>query len=247
MGYESIIKETDSLIKEISSLRPLAKEELAQLREYYKVGLTYSSNAIEGNSLTETETKIVIEDGLTVSGKPLRDHLEAVGHAEAFSLLCTVTSSTEIDEDFIKKLHRIFYRGIDEKNAGVYRTVKVIISGTDFLPPSLGDVPVLMKNLVAAIPEMEKRHPIVAAADLHTEFVNIHPFIDGNGRVSRLLMNLILIKCGYPVVIIPPVRRREYISAVMRSNSGDFNEVRSLVAEMSRESCRDYLRMFAEK
>lgn len=246
MGYESIIEETDSLIREIRALRPLEKSELEQLRKYYRVGLTYSSNAIEGNSLTETETKVVIEDGLTVSGKPLRDHLEAVGHAEAFSLLYTVTSSTEIDEYFIKKLHRIFYRGIDEKNAGAYRNVKVIISGTDYLPPSPGEVPSLMKKLVSGIPEIEKRHPIVAAADLHTEFVNIHPFVDGNGRVSRLLMNLILIKYGYPVVIIPPARRMEYISAVMRSNSGDFDGVRALVSEMSRESCRDYLRMFAE-
>ncbi|MFA6294479.1 MAG: Fic family protein, partial [Victivallales bacterium] len=209
MGYESIIKETDSLIREIRTLRPLERSELAQLREYYRVGLTYSSNAIEGNSLTETETKVVIEDGLTVNGKPLRDHLEAVGHAEAFSLLYTVTSSTEIREDFIKNLHHIFYRGIDEGNAGVYRNVKVIISGTDFLPPSPGEVPGLMKKLIAGITEMEKRNPIMAAADLHTEFVNIHPFVDGNGRVARLLMNLILIKYGYPVVIIPPAKRRE--------------------------------------
>ncbi|HBC87174.1 MAG TPA: cell filamentation protein Fic [Lentisphaeria bacterium] len=248
MDYESIIKETDSLLKEINSLRPLEKVELAQLREYYRIGLTYSSNAIEGNSLTETETKVVIEDGLTVNGKPLRDHLEAVGHAEAFSLLYASTSSTKISEDIIKKLHRVFYHGIDEKNAGVYRNVRVVITGTDYLPPSPEKVPDLMKKLVSRIPEIEKKnHPVVAAADLHTEFVNIHPFVDGNGRVSRLLMNMVLIKYGYPVVIIPPTRRREYISAVMSSNFGNFNEIRTLVAEMSRESCRDYLRMFSEK
>ncbi|MFZ2655698.1 MAG: Fic family protein [Victivallales bacterium] len=247
MNYESIIKETDSLLREIKSLRPLEKSELAQLREYYRIGLTYSSNAIEGNSLTETETKIVVEDGLTVSGKPMRDHLEAIGHAEAFKLLYDAVPSARISEETIKKLHHLFYRGIDEENAGKYRTVKVVISGTDYLPPFPGQVPGLMKSLVERIPEIEKNHPVVAAADLHTEFVNIHPFVDGNGRVARLLMNMFLIKYGYPVVIIPPVRRKEYISAVMSSNSGDFNGIRTLVAEMSRESCRDYLRMFSEK
>jgi Fic family protein len=247
MDYETIIKKTDLLLNEIRSLRPLAKEELAQLREYYRVGLTYSSNALEGNSLTETETKIVIEDGLTVSGKPMRDHLEALGHAEAFNMLYAITSSNEISEEFIKTLHHVFYHGIDNKNAGTYRNVRVIISGTDYLPPLPEKVPGLMKELVAKLPEILKRHPIIAAADLHTEFVNIHPFIDGNGRVARLLMNVILIKNGYPVTIIPPVIRREYISAVRDSNFGKLDGIRTLVAEMSQESCRDYLRMFSEK
>ncbi len=247
MNYESIIKETDSLLREIKSLRPLGKEELSQLREYYRIGLTYSSNAIEGNSLTETETKVVVEDGLTVSGKPLRDHLEAIGHAEAFNLLSAVTPSTKIKEDDIRTLHRIFYHRIDSENAGSYRNVRVVISGTDYLPPPPKEVPGLMKRLVVRLSEIEKQHPIVAAADLHTEFVNIHPFVDGNGRVARLLMNMILMKNGYPIVIIPPVRRREYISAVMKSNSGNFKDIRTLVSEMSRESCLDYLRMFSEK
>ncbi|HBC86466.1 MAG TPA: cell filamentation protein Fic [Lentisphaeria bacterium] len=246
MGYKSIIKETDFLVREIKSLNPLERAEQVQLWEYYRVGLTYSSNAIEGNCLTETETKIVIEDGLAVSGKPLRDHLEAVGHAAAFSLLLAVTSSTKINEEAIKKLHHIFYHRIDGENAGVYRNVKVIISGSGHLLPSPEKVPGLMKRLVARLPEIEKNHPIIAAADLHTEFLNIHPFVDGNGRVSRLLMNMVLVKYGYPAAIIPPARRMEYISAMMSSNSGNFTEIRTLVAEMSRESCRDYLRMFAQ-
>ncbi|OGV39525.1 MAG: hypothetical protein A2X48_12880 [Lentisphaerae bacterium GWF2_49_21] len=247
MDYETIIREADTLLREIKSLRALEKAELAQLWEYYRIGLTYSSNAIEGNFLTETETKIVIEDGLAVSGKPLRDHLEAVGHAAAFSLVHDVTSSTVIDEESIKKLHHIFYHRIDGENAGVYRNIKVIISGTGHLLPFPEKVPGLMKKLVAKLPEIEKNHPIIAAADLHTEFLNIHPFVDGNGRVSRLLMNMILVKYRYPVAIIPPIRRRDYMSAMKSSNSGNFNEIRTLVAEMSRESCRDYLRMFSDR
>ncbi len=247
MKYETIIKKTDSLLKEIKSLRPLAKEELAQLREYYRVGLTYSSNAIEGNSLTETETKVVIEDGLTVSGKPMRDHLEALGHAEAFNMLYASTVSDEISEEFIRMLHHAFYHGIDDRNAGKYRNVKVVISGTEYLPPPPEKVPDLMKKLVAGLPEIERRHPIIAAADLHTEFVDIHPFVDGNGRMARLLMNVILVKNGYPVTIIPSVRRMEYISAVRDSNFGNLDGIRTLIAEMSQESCRDYLRMFSGK
>ena len=104
MDYKSTIEKISSLLEEIKSLRPLEKTELAQLREYYRIGLTYSSNAIEGNSLTETETKIVVEDGLTVSGKPMRDHLEAIGHAETFSLLYDAAFSKGISEDAIRKL-----------------------------------------------------------------------------------------------------------------------------------------------
>ncbi len=159
-SLDNLIKQTDGFAKRIAGLRPLAKSEFEQLRQYYRVGLTYSSNAIEGNSLTLAETKIVIEDGLTVAGKPLKDHIEAIGHAEAFDQLYkTASAASPIDENIIKSIHRTFYRAIDQDNAGSYRTVKVIISGTDFLPPPPEKVPEDMGKLAREIPEIEKNTP----------------------------------------------------------------------------------------
>src|SRR3989339_1235860 len=184
--YTSRLKENDELRERINSYRPLSENAVQQLREYYRIGLTYSSNAIEGNSLTETETKIVIEEGITIGGKPLKDHYEAVGHSEAYDLLYKLSQGKEITEEAILHLHKLFYHRIDEDNAGAYRKVNVIITGTDFTPPHHSKVPELMKKLVKGIPAMRKKyHPVEFAALLHNEFVEIHPFIDGNGRAAR--------------------------------------------------------------
>lgn len=246
MDYDKVIAKVDLLMKDIKALRPLTCAELEQLRQDHRTGLTWASNAIEGNALSLAETKLVIEDGLTIPGKPLRDHLEAVGHAAAFDMLQDMARQSRIGEDAIKGLHHAFFRRIDEENAGQYRIERVVITGTEWTPPVPDKVPGLMRRLAAAIPEIEGRHPVVAAADLHAEFINVHPFIDGNGRVARLLMNLVLIRGGYPVVIIPPVRRMEYIAAADRGSRGAFGPMRTLVAEMALESCREHLRMFGE-
>src|SRR3990167_9804613 len=124
-----MFKEVDALQDEINKHRPLDKKILEQFREYYKIGLTFSSNALEGNTLTESETKIVIEEGITIGGKPLKDHLEAIGHAEAYDFLQTLALNKTILEKDLTKLHHLFYFRIDEKNAGKYRSTKAIITG----------------------------------------------------------------------------------------------------------------------
>ena len=121
MRFDNRLADVDRLQEEIRQLRPLGKKALAQLREYYKIGLTWTSNALEGNSLTESETKVVIEDGITIGGKPLRDHFEAVGHAEAFDLVYRLAKRREITEAEILKLHRLFFYRVDPKSAGRYR------------------------------------------------------------------------------------------------------------------------------
>src|SRR3989338_3365918 len=128
--YENRIEDIDRLKKKIDKHRPLTPAQLSKLKEYYCIGLTYSSNALEGNSLTETETKVVIEDGLTIGGKPLKDHYEAIGHGEAFNFLYGLSKQQTISEKDILKLHHFFYYRIDEKKAGQYRTEKVIITST---------------------------------------------------------------------------------------------------------------------
>jgi Fic family protein len=196
----------------LSANRPLPPETLKSLREYYRVGLTYTSNALEGNSLTESETKVVIEDGLTIEGKPLRDHYEAVGHAKAYDYVYLITEKEGLTEENILNLHRLFYQQIDAEKAGHYRDVKVYISGSRYAVAAVSKIPGEMQKLVKWYNDNEKKlHPIELAATLHQRFVFIHPFVDGNGRVARLLMNLALLRNCYTIAIIPAILRHEYI------------------------------------
>lgn len=198
--------------RKLSAYRPLPPETLKSLREYYRVGLTYTSNALEGNSLTESETKVVIEDGLTIEGKPLRDHYEAVGHAKAYDYIYNITEKEELAEEDILRLHRLFYQQIDVEKAGLYRNVKVYISGSRYAVTAVSKIPAEMQKLIKWYNENEKKlHPVELAAMLHQRFVFIHPFVDGNGRVARLLMNLALLRNGYTIAIIPAILRHEYI------------------------------------
>lgn len=230
----------------LDAYRPLPPETLKSLRDYYRIGLTYTSNALEGNSLTESETKVVIEDGLTVEGKPLHDVYEAVGHAKAYDHIYDLVTSPHITGADIQMLHDLFYKQIDEKNAGRYRTMRVFISGSHHRLPSPERVPELMSEFVAWLNANEKKlHPIEFAALSHQKFVFIHPFIDGNGRVARLLMNLALLRSGYTIAIIPPILRAEYIAALEKAhtNRAPFIEfIKGRVLETQREQ----LRLFGE-
>ena len=199
-------KKADENNRLLSAYRPLPPETLKSLREYYRVGLTYTSNALEGNSLTESETKVVIEDGLTIEGKPLRDHYEAVGHAKAYDYIYQITEKEGLEEEDILALHRLFYQQIDAEKAGKYRDVKVYISGSRYAVSAVSKIPAEMQKLVKWYNDNEKElHPIELAATLHQRFVFIHPFVDGNGRVARLLMNLALLRNGFTIAIIPAV------------------------------------------
>ena len=202
----------------IAALRPFPKETLLSLRDYYRVGLTYSSNALEGNSLTESETKVVIEDGLTIGGKPLKDVYEATGHAKAYDFLYRLTKDEPITEADILKIHRLFYGQVDKTNAGRWRKVRVFISGSRRVLPMPDDVPRLMTAFVKWMAVNEgKLHPVEFAARVHQKFVYIHPFVDGNGRVARLLMNLALMRAGWTLAIIPPICRPEYIATLAKA------------------------------
>ncbi len=246
MQYENRIKEIDELKTKIDKHRPLTKHALEQLKEYYRIGLTYASNAIEGNSLTETETKIVIEDGITIGGKPLKDHYEAMGHSEAFSFLYDLAKNKTITEADILKLHHLFYYRIDEKDAGKYRKVNVLITGSTFKPPSYSEVSALMKKFTDKIPAMQKKyHPVEFSAHIHKELVTIHPFVDGNGRTARLLMNLALLQTGYVITIIPPILRNDYINAIKKSQiePKEDRPFINFISSMVYESAKEYIRL----
>lgn len=242
--YQNRLQEIDELKTKIDSFRPLSEDILKQIQEYYKIGLTYSSNALEGNTLDLAETKVVIEDGLTINGKPMKDHLETLGHASAFNELIELAKSKTISEENIKNLHKIFYAKIDSDNAGNYRQKPVIVTGSDIdfpLPEELDDK---MKEFVSKLPQLKKElHAVEYAAMVHALFVNIHPFIDGNGRVARLIMNLALLQNGYNITIIPPVVRADYIRALQDSNHNKFQPFINFISEMVLEAQKEYLRI----
>jgi Fic family protein len=243
---ENRLKRIDELKARIDQFRPLDKSLLKQIREYFRIGLTYSSNALEGNSLTETETKVVIEDGITIGGKSIKDHYEAIGHSEAYDLLYNIAKKKEITEKHIKDLHRVFFFRIDPKNAGKYRKQRVLITGTEFLPPLPDKVPALMESLSNEIPSLRKaHHPVRFAAFLHRELVTIHPFMDGNGRTARLLMNLALLQDGYPIAIIPPILRAQYLDALRKSQSTprDDRPFFDFIDSVCYETAKEYLRL----
>lgn len=249
MNCEDKIEQIDELNKQIQSFRPVSKDLLRQIKEYFRIGLTYSSNAIEGNTLTETETKVVLEEGLTIAGKPLKDHYEASGHSEAFDFIYDIAKKKTVTEKDILNIHRLFYYRIDKETAGKYRKVPVVITGTDYVPPAPGRVPGLMKQFLVKTPAMRKKlHPVVFAAKLHQGIVDIHPFVDGNGRTARLAMNFALFQSGYTITVIPPVLRADYIALVKHSQTGtkDDTDFVNFISAMVYESSKDYLRLLKQ-
>lgn len=243
--YENKFQQNDEYKSKIDAHRPLSADTLAQLKAYYKISLTYTSNALEGNSLTLTETKIIIEDGITIGGKPVKEHLEVIGHSDAYDLLYELSTNREITEKEILQLHHLFYKSINEGKAGVYRNCNVIITGSEFELPKYTDVPELMKNFSANISKMKEHyHPVEFAARLHERLVTIHPFVDGNGRAARLLMNLALLQAGYNIAIIPPVVRNDYIMALQEAQINNSKEpFVNFISEMVLESQKEYLKL----
>ncbi len=244
MSISSLLKEIDLLQNEIDQYRPLDEYAQGQIKEYFRIGLTYTSNALEGNTLTESETKIVLEEGITIGGKPLKDHLEAVGHSQAYDFMYACVTKKLFTEDDIKRFHHLFYYRIDERAAGIYRKIQVYLTGSKYPLPKPEDLSSLMHAFIPnCISSFKQEHPVVAAIRAHKEFVYIHPFLDGNGRVARLLMNVLLLQHGYTIAIIPPVMRADYIRCLEVGRQDDTQFVQ-LLARMIKESQKDYLRLF---
>ena len=242
-SHQEILNKIDAIKSVIDNYRPFSDHIVKQLRDYYRIGLTYSSNAIEGNTLTESETKVVIEDGLTIGGKSLREHQEAVGHAKAYDHIYTLLDK-DISEQDILKLHELFFQQIDSDNAGIYRQQNVIITGTDFLPPDHKEVPAAMqKHIESIIRKPADKHPLEWGSDLHAGFESIHPFKDGNGRIGRLLLSILSLKNGYCPVMIPPVRRAEYIHSLQHTNKGDLSGLRALILSVIYEEMKSLKRL----
>jgi Fic family protein len=214
-GLNLNFSKTDTLKKEIDKNRPLSKNTIKSLREKLIVEWTYNSNAIEGNTLTMSETKVVLE-GITIGGKSVTEHLETINHKEAIEYLETlIKEKKDLTECKLKNIHQLILKEIDDDNAGKYRTENVTISGAKHIPPNHMIVSELMQKLFAEYKkEWNDYHPVIKACLLHGEFVKIHPFIDGNGRTARLILNFELMKYGYTPIVITKDRRAEYYEAL---------------------------------
>ncbi|MBC7488401.1 MAG: Fic family protein [Cytophagaceae bacterium] len=201
-------KELQTLLNEIEELKTKLDQyrylESNKVAKAFELEYTYESNRIEGNTLTLQETALVVEKGLTISGKSLQEHMEAINHTHGIEYVKElVREKTPLTETIIRDIHRLILQSIDNTNAGYYRTVQVLISGATFVPPQPLLVPGQIESFFSWYQaEKNNLHPVILSAEMHERLVTIHPFIDGNGRTSRLLMNLILLQNGYPIAIL---------------------------------------------
>ena len=194
-------KELDRLSAQWRKAKPLDVVQLQKLEQYFHTSYTYESNRIEGNTLSLQETHLVINEGITIGGKSVREHLEVINHREAIDLLYDlVEHKVSFNTHCLKQIHHLVLKGLDDRNAGKYRGVPVMISGSQHVPPAPYLIDKLMEDYFIYYEQNRERlHPVLLAAEMHERLVTIHPFIDGNGRTSRLVMNFILLQNGYTI------------------------------------------------
>ncbi len=237
-------KEVDDKLSLLNKKRPLSKKTIESIQNAINLEWTYNSNGIEGNSLTLKETKVVLE-GITIGGKTIKEHLEAINHNEAIELLNELLKNDKtISEWNIKNIHSLILKGIDDNNRGKYRDHNVIIKGANHIPPDYLKVPELMEKLIISYYTWNNYHPLIKAALLHGELVKIHPFSDGNGRTSRLIMNLDLMNSGYNTVVIKKEAKLKYYEALDKAHTtNDYTDFVKLITECEIESLDKYLKL----
>ena len=225
-------KQLNERLAKLNAARPLPEQALKNLKEKFEIDVTYNSNAIEGNRLTLRETWLVIRKGITIGGKSLEEHLEAKNHVEALHFLYELVDAKKtINEQDILKLHKLVLDKINPEFAGKYRAVQVYIEGSAHVPPPTKEVPRLMKEVIAQLNNKDqKSKTIMSASKVHYLITKIHPFVDGNGRLARLLLNLRLMRAGFPPTILRKTERRAYYAALEKADDGDLYPITTLIA-----------------
>ena len=238
----------DQLKEQLASLRPLNNTELKRLREEFMIENTYNSNAIEGNTLTLRETALILQEGVTIAQKPIKEHLEAIGHKDAFEYVVTLADThSPLTERVIKDIHSLILMN-DANNKGVYRSVPVRILGANHTPPQPYLVPVQMEQLIADYETMKReKHIIEAIAEFHLRFEGIHPFIDGNGRTGRLVLNLELMKAGLLTVNVKFADRALYYSCFDEyySDQRSADRMIELISKYESEELQRYIALLS--
>lgn len=245
-GLDQYLARIHEKKSKLDALRPLPVAALQKIKSSLALEWTYNSNSIEGNTLTLQETKMVIEDGLTIRGKSLREHFEAVNHQEAIEFVeQLVDDQYVLTASDILRVHGLVLQKIEKEYAGRYRNSGVRISGANFAPPNALKVDSLMEDLILWVNEESNTLDIVLKASVfHHRFVWIHPFFDGNGRTVRLVFNLLLMKAGYPPAIILKNDRKKYYDALNKANLGDYSKLVLLVLQALERSLDIYLGNF---
>jgi Fic family protein len=247
-AISKLLNEIDVLKQKIDNEKPLGKLQLKKINEYFFTDYTYESNKIEGNTLSLQETALVINDGITIGGKSVREHLEAINHKEAIDYVNDiVTKKVYLNERCVKDLHYLILKSIHQTDAGAYRKTEVRITGSKHEPPTFIDVPFKMLNMFKYYTMQNTHlHPVILAADMHQILVGIHPFIDGNGRTSRLVMNLILMQNGYYIANIKgnmPSRLKYYQALEKAHVNGQVTDFRILVCKAVKQSLTEYYKL----
>lgn len=248
---ETLIEQTTDLKKCLDSFRPLDPAQVENLRQVFDLEYTYNSNRIEGNTLTLRETMFVVEKGMTIEGKPLKDHFEAVNHQEGINYIRElIEKDIPLSEDVIKQIQGIILtriQDIEKHHIGDYRKVEVRIAGSPHIPPTKEKVPGEMKKYIDFYEEnKETMNPVLLASEMHLRLVDIHPFVDGNGRTARLVMNLILLQNGYPLSIISSEKkeRDDYYNALLIADvDEDKTLFHRLILKAVKKSLFNYLQM----
>jgi len=241
------LAQIDQLKTWLDSFRPLPSAVVTELKKRYDVRFTYQSNAIEGNTLTQSETELVLSKGITIGGKTLTEHLEVIGHKEAIDYVETLSQTdTPIGEWEIRQVHSLVLRRQSPTEAGQYRQIDVKAAGTEHVyPPHY-----LLTGLMVDFTEWltaAAMHPVLYASEAHYRFVSVHPFTDGNGRAGRLLMNLLLLKAGFPIVSISHEKKQQYIDALAEGQRANNNltQLHALICEAVHTSLIETLSVVA--
>lgn len=254
-GILPLISKIDSRVNLLRDQGKLTPDVLRQIQKYFRIKNIHHSNAIEGNRLDYGETRMVVEEGLTITGKPLKDSLEAKNLAHAMDFFEELASKTEkpITAHDVRQIHAAILKGIDDSGGGVYRLSEVEISGSKYKPPIYVQVPSMMEEFshwlekITLSSYQTKISPVILACAAHTWFVYIHPFVDGNGRTARILMNLVLMRHGYPISIITRDDRARYYDALEASHNTDLTPFISLACDTLEESLDEYEKAVQEQ
>ncbi len=245
-----LLDRIENKLKIVKKHRPLSSTIVNKLKEQFAIEMTYNSNAIEGNRLSLKETYLVIEEGITVKGKSLKEHLEAKNHFEAINFLYDLSEHDKkhtISEQLIRSLQQLIVKESDPSIAGSYRTGSVMISGSKHHPPDANEISFLMRDLIKwAQKNAALIHIIELAAIFHHKIVHIHPFFDGNGRTARLAMNLLLMQQGYPLVIILKNDRKKYYDVLEKADAGKKEHLIKFIAQAIEKSLNIYLKAIGD-
>jgi len=237
-----LLARLDKKKAQLDALRPLPAEAVRRLDEQLAIEWIYNSNAIEGSTLTLRETQLILETGLTIGGKSMREHFEVINHKEAIDYVeSLVAGSTPITPFHVRQIHKLLLTRIDDENAGQYRSLPVRIAGAPIQAPEAWEIQRLMNEWGDWLNGPARSlHPIERAALAHHRLATIHLFIDGNGRTARLVMNLLLMYDGYPPTIILRVNRRQYYRVLARADQGDESPLVNFVGRAAERSLTLY-------